>query len=210
MRYFYLGVLAGGGGGTGTLFTTTVHFRNTLLLWPQNWIYEPNFTSGIRLLPFHQTAPYLPNCRVRFTENVGTCYPAVATTSPCVFFFLRHKYPRLSSKMQFKVLTTTFEQTNKKNPDNLFEHTSKRCTHTDWGVCSWPWQLFVLENANRPLFVTSKQCITVKYILGLSAVVFWDLRELSTSVVLVYFAAKDSNHSVVFCAWDKHIYALFR
>ena len=30
-------------------------------------------------------------------------------------------------------------------------------THTDWGVFSWPWQLFVLGNANRPLIVTSNR-----------------------------------------------------
>jgi hypothetical protein len=43
---------------------------------------------------------------------------------------------------------------------------------SDCGVCSWPWQLFAIGNADRPLPVTSNRCITVKNTLGWSAVVF--------------------------------------
>ena len=33
---------------------------------------------------------------------------------------------------------------------------------TNWGVCSWPWQLLAQEKADRSLFVTSNLCIPVK------------------------------------------------
>ena len=32
-------------------------------------------------------------------------------------------------------------------------------TDSDWGVCSWPWQCFVLGKAEHPLFVNSNRCI---------------------------------------------------
>ena len=46
------------------------------------------------------------------------------------------------------------------------------CTDSDWGVYSWPWQVFVLGKAEHPLFVTTKRCIPVKTTLDRSAVVF--------------------------------------
>jgi len=48
-------------------------------------------------------------------------------------------------------------------------------TDSDWGVCSWPWQLFVLEKAEHPLFVNINRCtsITVKNTFGWSAVAFF-------------------------------------
>jgi hypothetical protein len=49
---------------------------------------------------------------------------------------------------------------------------SYETTDTDWGDCSWPWQLLSLEKDDRPLFVTSNRCIPVKNTLGWSAVVF--------------------------------------
>jgi hypothetical protein len=45
-------------------------------------------------------------------------------------------------------------------------------TDTEWGVCSWPWQLFVLEKARSPFFVYSNRRIPVKNTLGWNAVVF--------------------------------------
>jgi hypothetical protein len=45
------------------------------------------------------------------------------------------------------------------------------CTHivTDWGVCSWPWQLLGLTRADRHIFVTSNRCVLSENMLGCSA-----------------------------------------
>jgi hypothetical protein len=47
-------------------------------------------------------------------------------------------------------------------------------TDTDWGVCSWPWQLLsVWGKADRSLFVASNRCISVTNTLGWRVVVFF-------------------------------------
>jgi hypothetical protein len=53
-----------------------------------------------------------------------------------------------------------------------YQRDASSSTDTDWGVCSWPWQLFALMIAYRSLVVTSNRCIPSENTWGWSAVVF--------------------------------------
>jgi len=61
-------------------------------------------------------------------------------------------------------------------------------TGTDWGVCSWPWQLFALGKADIPLCVNSNRCIPVKNTMGRRAVVFWACDIILSAVFHVIIA----------------------
>ena len=63
---------------------------------------------------------------------------------------------------------------------------NRASTDTDWGVFSWPWQMFALGKDNPPLSVTSNRCVPVKNTLGCSAYVFFAYK-----IIQLY--------SVVFC-----------
>jgi hypothetical protein len=59
-------------------------------------------------------------------------------------------------------------------------------TNTEWGVCSWLWQLSVWGMEDRLFFVTNNRWIPVKNTLGWSAVVFFDYEILQLFCVSLW------------------------
>ena len=61
---------------------------------------------------------------------------------------------------------------------------NRASTDTDWGVFSWPWQLFALGKNNPHLFVTSNRRIPVKNTLWYSAYVLFAYKTIRLFSVL--------------------------
>jgi hypothetical protein len=62
--------------------------------------------------------------------------------------------------------------------------TTRGTTNTEWGICSWLWQLFARRMEDRLLFVTNNRWIPVKNTLGWSAVVFFEYKIIQLFSVL--------------------------
>ena len=63
--------------------------------------------------------------------------------------------------------------------------TTWRATNTEWGVCSWLWQVIARGMEDRLLFVTNNRWIPVKNTLGWSAVVFFEYEIIQLFSVLL-------------------------